>query len=100
MGGEKAVLADGRTSLDDNASSGIETQHAPENTEKHNENDPSSIEGLGLEKTSTGAPSIDTLANPPDGGLNAWLKVLGCFLIYSNIWQVILLMYLMPPNMF
>jgi hypothetical protein len=23
---------------------------------------------------------------PPDGGLNAWLKVMGCFLIYSNIW--------------
>lgn len=23
---------------------------------------------------------------PPDGGLHAWLKVLGGFLIYSNIW--------------
>jgi hypothetical protein len=29
---------------------------------------------------------IDPLGEPPDGGLNAWLKVLGCFLIYSNIW--------------
>jgi hypothetical protein len=25
---------------------------------------------------------------PPDGGLHAWLKVLGGFLIYSNIWWV------------
>jgi hypothetical protein len=23
---------------------------------------------------------------PPDGGLHAWLKVVGGFLIYSNIW--------------
>lgn len=23
---------------------------------------------------------------PPDGGLHAWLKVLGAFLLYSNIW--------------
>lgn len=29
---------------------------------------------------------IDPLAEPPDGGLNAWLKVFGCFLLYSNIW--------------
>ena len=27
-----------------------------------------------------------TLHVPPDGGLHAWLKVLGCFLMYSNIW--------------
>jgi hypothetical protein len=26
----------------------------------------------------------------PDGGLHAWLKVLGGFLIYINIWCVIL----------
>ncbi|QDS71643.1 hypothetical protein FKW77_007480 [Venturia effusa] len=30
--------------------------------------------------------AIDPFGQPPDGGLNAWLKVLGCFLIYSNIW--------------
>ncbi|KAH8658490.1 major facilitator superfamily domain-containing protein [Xylariales sp. PMI_506] len=29
---------------------------------------------------------IDPLSEPPDGGLNAWLKVFGCFLLYSNIW--------------
>jgi hypothetical protein len=28
------------------------------------------------------------LAKPPDGGLHAWLKVLGGFLIYINIWSV------------
>ena len=25
-------------------------------------------------------------SEPPDGGLNAWLKVFGCFLLYSNVW--------------
>jgi len=30
--------------------------------------------------------AIDPFGEPPNGGLNAWLKVLGCFLIYSNIW--------------
>lgn len=32
--------------------------------------------------------AIDPFGEPPDGGLNAWLKVLGCFLIYSNIWYM------------
>lgn len=41
-----------------------------------------------LEKvqSSSKRSDIDPFAEPPDGGLNAWLKVLGCFLIYSNIW--------------
>lgn len=29
---------------------------------------------------------IDPSMEPPDGGLHAWLKVFGCFLLYSNIW--------------
>lgn len=29
------------------------------------------------------------LPPPPDGGLQAWLKVLGSFLIYINIWYVV-----------
>jgi hypothetical protein len=41
-----------------------------------------------IEKTQSNSrvSEIDPLGTPPDGGLNAWLKVLGCFLIYSNIW--------------
>jgi hypothetical protein len=41
-----------------------------------------------IEKTQSNSKvsEIDPLGIPPDGGLNAWLKVLGCFLIYSNIW--------------
>lgn len=30
------------------------------------------------------------LPPPPDGGLHAWLKVLGGFLIYINIWSVLM----------
>jgi hypothetical protein len=42
-----------------------------------------------LEKVKSSASKrgdIDPFGEPPDGGLNAWLKVLGCFLLYSNIW--------------
>ncbi|KIW08583.1 hypothetical protein, variant [Verruconis gallopava] len=39
-----------------------------------------------LSRTQSRRSEIDPFGEPPDGGLNAWLKVLGCFLIYSNIW--------------
>jgi hypothetical protein len=39
-----------------------------------------------LETTPTRRSEIDPFSEPPDGGWNAWLKVLGCFLLYSNIW--------------
>jgi hypothetical protein len=45
--------------------------------------------GHALEKVKSSASrkaDIDPFGEPPDGGLNAWLKVLGCFLLYSNIW--------------
>jgi hypothetical protein len=44
------------------------------------------IEQLTKVQSSSRRSDIDPLAEPPDGGLNAWLKVFGCFLIYSNIW--------------
>jgi hypothetical protein len=50
--------------------------------------DPDDETAADLEKvqSSSKKSDIDPSAEPPDGGLNAWLKVLGCFLIYSNIW--------------
>ena len=42
--------------------------------------------GNDLSRTHSKKSEIDPFGEPPDGGLNAWLKVLGCFLIYSNIW--------------
>jgi hypothetical protein len=39
-----------------------------------------------LSRVQSKKSEIDPFGEPPDGGLNAWLKVLGCFLIYSNIW--------------
>jgi hypothetical protein len=44
------------------------------------------IEQLTKIQSSSRRSDIDPLAEPPDGGLNAWLKVFGSFLIYSNIW--------------
>lgn len=59
-----------------------DTEKAPANPEPENDK----LEPL--TRTSTRASTIDPATEPPDGGLNAWLKVLGCFLIYSNIWSV------------
>lgn len=39
-----------------------------------------------LRKTNSRRSEIDPTAQPPDGGLHAWLKVFGCFLVYSNVW--------------
>jgi hypothetical protein len=47
------------------------------------ETKPSQLEKV---QSSSKKSEIDPFNEPPDGGLNAWLKVLGCFLIYSNIW--------------
>jgi hypothetical protein len=52
---------------------------------KNPQND-GTINQLTKVQSSSRRSDIDPLAEPPDGGLNAWLKVLGCFLVYSNIW--------------
>jgi hypothetical protein len=39
-------------------------------------------------KTLSTVTSQSAIPPPPDGGLHAWLKVLGGFLIYINIWYV------------
>lgn len=36
--------------------------------------------------TTEKSPEISPYSAPPDGGFNAWMKVFGSFLIYSNIW--------------
>lgn len=37
---------------------------------------------------STRSVVIDPDAEPPDGGIHAWLKVYGCFLMYANTMHV------------
>jgi hypothetical protein len=59
--------------------------------EDHKEKDPLEIDEKPNIKhdsiqSSSKNGAIDPFGEPPDGGLSAWLKVLGCFLIYSNIW--------------
>lgn len=36
------------------------------------------------QRTNRSTRTIDPDGEPPDGGLNAWLKVYGCFLMYAN----------------
>jgi hypothetical protein len=51
--------------------------------------DPSALEASGTASPeSEQDPTAVTLPPPPDGGLHAWLKVFGGFLVYINIWLV------------
>jgi hypothetical protein len=52
--------------------------------------------GTALDEEQQDSRSIaeSQLPPPPDGGLHAWLKVFGGFLIYINIWFVISLYFL------
>ena len=45
-------------------------------------------EMLVVEKIASRKSEKAQLPEPPDGGLDAWLKVFGGFLMYSNIWSV------------
>lgn len=45
-------------------------------------------EMLVVEKVASRKSDKVQLPEPPDGGLDAWLKVFGGFLMYSNIWWV------------
>jgi hypothetical protein len=51
--------------------------HRPESHSTHDDN----VEAPGDDATET-----VQLPPPPDGGVHAWLKVFGGFLIYINIW--------------
>jgi hypothetical protein len=78
------------TSPTDDASSHkeVDTQHDIE--KDGNQQEDTEANGQTLKKVKSSASrkaDIDPFGGePPDGGLNAWLKVVGCFLLYSNIW--------------
>ena len=73
-------------SSSNNSPSGVDdtSKELPEPTPEKN----NPTEQLAKVQSTSRRSDIDPLAEPPDGGLNAWLKVVGCFLIYSNIWCV------------
>jgi hypothetical protein len=56
------------------------------------EHAPSPPDTVDLEQRPNSEPPPEfesRLPPPPDGGLHAWLKVFGGFLIYINIWSVV-----------
>jgi hypothetical protein len=70
-------------------SNGPDESMPEETSEERNENEDQihpQVETLAKTQSSSRKSDIDPFSEPPDGGLNAWLKVLGCFLLYSNIW--------------
>ncbi|KAK3673035.1 hypothetical protein LTR78_007146 [Recurvomyces mirabilis] len=46
-------------------------------------------DGATLEKVASAKPSINNIKSVPNGGLKAWLQVLGSFFVYWNAWGII-----------
>jgi len=84
MAGWKATA-----SSDDQLSSNID--EAPEEQREYGELEYSEKTNVSIRDNQCvpNKSAIDPFGTPPDGGLNAWLKVLGCFLLYSNIWYIV-----------
>lgn len=70
----------------------------PSDEENHDPNKPfqeradaEQIDGGAVEKTATGKsanPSVNNVKAIPNGGLRAWLQVLGAFFLFFNSWFV------------
>ena len=45
-------------------------------------------DGASLSKVST-KPSVNNIRSVPNGGLKAWLQVLGVFFVFFNTWGII-----------
>ena len=45
--------------------------------------------GAALEKVTSAKPSINNIKSVPNGGLKAWLQVLGSFFLFFNSWGII-----------
>ena len=43
-------------------------------------------DGSPLEKVASAKPSINNIKSVPNGGLTAWLQVLGSFFLFFNTW--------------
>ena len=42
-----------------------------------------------LTRTASAKPSVNNIKNVPNGGLTAWLQVLGSFFVYWNAWGIV-----------
>ncbi|KAK0853804.1 hypothetical protein LTR91_008886 [Friedmanniomyces endolithicus] len=62
------------------------TEHVSPSDPNNNDNDP---DGGQLEKVSSAKPSLTNIRFVPNGGLLAWLQVLGSFFIYFNAWGIV-----------
>ncbi|KAK1077661.1 hypothetical protein LTR48_008702, partial [Friedmanniomyces endolithicus] len=65
------------------------TEHVfPPSDPNNHDPDPDS-DGGQLEKTTSAKPSLTNIRFVPNGGLRAWLQVLGSFFIYFNAWGIV-----------
>ena len=70
------------TEMSSTTSSGLNEEHKDEESIMS----PDSATMEKIQPTTSKSSDISPYTEPPDGGLNAWLKVFGSFLMYSNIW--------------
>jgi hypothetical protein len=85
---DKHVIEDNSTEQEEYsraASSSRDDVHRQEEPERNDAVDEDKEAQLDARSTRTTESAIPP---PPDGGLHAWLKVFGGFMIYINIWCV------------
>lgn len=46
-------------------------------------------DGADLEKVASSKPSVNNIRSVPNGGLTAWLQVLGSFFLFFNTWGIV-----------
>jgi len=56
---------------------------------EHVEPSSNGSDGGELEKVASAKPSVTNIKFVPNGGLRAWLQVLGSFFIYWNAWGIV-----------
>lgn len=84
---EKTPLGDFPTEPQSLASStGGHDEEKPQDDTRQNSILQESIEANDLQHVESRSLAGSQLPPPPDGGLHAWLKVFGGFLVYINIW--------------
>ena len=88
---DSGIEKDGRSQLRERDENLIEAAEPPFTVQDDAEKTRSQIDdddGASLSKVST-KPSVNNIRSVPNGGLKAWLQVLGVFFVFFNTWGII-----------
>jgi predicted MFS family arabinose efflux permease len=70
----------------ENEDPAMHTQHT---RDSHNQEKEKNQDGGNIEPTASVPPSVNNFASIPNGGLKAWLQVLGSFFLFFNSWGIV-----------